>query len=158
MYRASAIFVGVYEPTKQKLLKMFPENLSALAHFVSESCLFVSICCMFLFMYIMIGWSEKFTELVVWSLKVFNSANSVVVNQDACSSHHSNLKTFWCMFLGIIFPVYFTLCEVLVYHLCKLKHCFLVFNGNLLSYSTLKLKIWHCKLLFWIKFCFPNFM
>ncbi|KAM5577545.1 hypothetical protein ABKV19_008074, partial [Rosa sericea] len=31
---ASAIFVGVYEPTKQKLLKMFPENLSALPHFV----------------------------------------------------------------------------------------------------------------------------
>ncbi|CAL5348641.1 unnamed protein product [Camellia sinensis] len=29
---ASAIFVGVYEPTKQKLLKSFPENLSALAH------------------------------------------------------------------------------------------------------------------------------
>ncbi|RWR95622.1 Mitochondrial carrier protein [Cinnamomum micranthum f. kanehirae] len=29
---ASAIFVGVYEPTKQKLLKIFPENLSALAH------------------------------------------------------------------------------------------------------------------------------
>ncbi|XP_068648079.1 S-adenosylmethionine carrier 1, chloroplastic/mitochondrial-like [Aristolochia californica] len=29
---ASAIFVGIYEPTKQKLLKMFPENLSALAH------------------------------------------------------------------------------------------------------------------------------
>ncbi|KAI3952670.1 hypothetical protein MKX01_013632 [Papaver californicum] len=29
---ASAIFVGVYEPTKQKLLKMFPENLSAFAH------------------------------------------------------------------------------------------------------------------------------
>uniref|UniRef100_A0A5B7BLK2 S-adenosylmethionine carrier 1 n=1 Tax=Davidia involucrata TaxID=16924 RepID=A0A5B7BLK2_DAVIN len=29
---ASAIFVGVYEPTKQKLLKTFPENLSALAH------------------------------------------------------------------------------------------------------------------------------
>ncbi|KAI4325877.1 hypothetical protein MLD38_031241 [Melastoma candidum] len=29
---ASAIFVGVYEPTKQKLLKMFPENLSAVAH------------------------------------------------------------------------------------------------------------------------------
>lgn len=28
---ASAVFVGVYEPTKQKLLKMFPENLSALA-------------------------------------------------------------------------------------------------------------------------------
>lgn len=36
VYRASAIFVGVYEPTKQKLLKMFPENLSALAHFVRE--------------------------------------------------------------------------------------------------------------------------
>ncbi|PRQ32899.1 hypothetical protein RchiOBHm_Chr5g0051521 [Rosa chinensis] len=33
MYRASAVFVGVYEPTKQKLLEMFPENLSALAHF-----------------------------------------------------------------------------------------------------------------------------
>lgn len=33
--RASAIFVGVYEPTKQKLLKSFPENLSALAHLVS---------------------------------------------------------------------------------------------------------------------------
>ncbi|KAF9609947.1 hypothetical protein IFM89_019350 [Coptis chinensis] len=29
---ASAIFVGVYEPAKQKLLKIFPENLSALAH------------------------------------------------------------------------------------------------------------------------------
>lgn len=29
---ASAVFVGVYEPTKQKLLKAFPENLSALAH------------------------------------------------------------------------------------------------------------------------------
>ncbi|GLT68923.1 hypothetical protein SLA2020_411160 [Shorea laevis] len=29
---ASALFVGVYEPTKQKLLKMFPENLSAFAH------------------------------------------------------------------------------------------------------------------------------
>nr|DAD47315.1 TPA_asm: hypothetical protein HUJ06_017252 [Nelumbo nucifera] len=30
--RASAIFVGVYEPTKQKLLQSFPENLSAVAH------------------------------------------------------------------------------------------------------------------------------
>ncbi|XP_048131620.1 S-adenosylmethionine carrier 1, chloroplastic/mitochondrial-like isoform X1 [Rhodamnia argentea] len=29
---ASALFVGVYEPAKQKLLRMFPENLSALAH------------------------------------------------------------------------------------------------------------------------------
>ncbi|XP_027089484.2 S-adenosylmethionine carrier 1, chloroplastic/mitochondrial-like isoform X1 [Coffea arabica] len=29
---ASAIFVGVYEPTKQMLLKSFPESLSALAH------------------------------------------------------------------------------------------------------------------------------
>ncbi|KAL4575266.1 hypothetical protein LXL04_022108 [Taraxacum kok-saghyz] len=29
---ASALFVGVYEPTKQKLLKLFPENLSAVAH------------------------------------------------------------------------------------------------------------------------------
>ncbi|XP_009767596.1 probable S-adenosylmethionine carrier 2, chloroplastic [Nicotiana sylvestris] len=29
---ASAIFVGVYEPTKRKLLESFPENLSALAH------------------------------------------------------------------------------------------------------------------------------
>ncbi|XP_058111343.1 S-adenosylmethionine carrier 1, chloroplastic/mitochondrial isoform X2 [Magnolia sinica] len=29
---ASAIFIGVYEPTKQKLLKIFPENLSAFAH------------------------------------------------------------------------------------------------------------------------------
>nr|XP_016466134.1 PREDICTED: S-adenosylmethionine carrier 1, chloroplastic/mitochondrial-like [Nicotiana tabacum] len=29
---ASAIFVGVYEPAKQKLLKMLPENLSAVAH------------------------------------------------------------------------------------------------------------------------------
>ncbi|KAL6316672.1 hypothetical protein AAG906_019585 [Vitis piasezkii] len=29
---ASAIFVGVYEPTKQKLLKTIPENLSAFAH------------------------------------------------------------------------------------------------------------------------------
>ncbi|GLU13220.1 hypothetical protein SLE2022_298650 [Rubroshorea leprosula] len=32
---ASALFVGVYEPTKQKLLKMFPENLSAFAHFTA---------------------------------------------------------------------------------------------------------------------------
>ncbi|KAI5654600.1 hypothetical protein M9H77_31787 [Catharanthus roseus] len=32
---ASAIFVGVYEPTKQKLLKSFPDNLSALAHLVA---------------------------------------------------------------------------------------------------------------------------
>ncbi|KAL6639100.1 hypothetical protein ACP70R_022830 [Stipagrostis hirtigluma subsp. patula] len=29
---ASAIFVGVYEPTKRKLLEMFPESLSAIAH------------------------------------------------------------------------------------------------------------------------------
>ncbi|GAA0165837.1 mitochondrial carrier protein [Lithospermum erythrorhizon] len=29
---ASAIFIGVYEPAKQKLLKTIPENLSALAH------------------------------------------------------------------------------------------------------------------------------
>ncbi|GLT44074.1 hypothetical protein SLA2020_179910 [Shorea laevis] len=29
---ASALFVGVYEPTKQKLLKMVPENFSAVAH------------------------------------------------------------------------------------------------------------------------------
>ncbi|KAK1259383.1 hypothetical protein QJS04_geneDACA005469 [Acorus gramineus] len=29
---ASAIFVGVYEPSKQKLLKIFPEHLSAVAH------------------------------------------------------------------------------------------------------------------------------
>ncbi|PIN02842.1 Mitochondrial carrier protein PET8 [Handroanthus impetiginosus] len=29
---ASALFIGVYEPTKQKLLKIFPENLSAIAH------------------------------------------------------------------------------------------------------------------------------
>ncbi|XP_010542981.1 PREDICTED: probable S-adenosylmethionine carrier 2, chloroplastic isoform X2 [Tarenaya hassleriana] len=29
---ASAIFIGVYEPAKQKLLKLLPENLSAFAH------------------------------------------------------------------------------------------------------------------------------
>ncbi|GER48992.1 mitochondrial carrier protein [Striga asiatica] len=29
---ASAVFVGVYEPAKQKLLRSFPENLSAVAH------------------------------------------------------------------------------------------------------------------------------
>ncbi|XP_057974505.1 S-adenosylmethionine carrier 1, chloroplastic/mitochondrial-like isoform X3 [Malania oleifera] len=29
---ASAVFLGVYEPAKQKLLKTFPENLSAFAH------------------------------------------------------------------------------------------------------------------------------
>ncbi|KAH7860449.1 hypothetical protein Vadar_013542 [Vaccinium darrowii] len=29
---ASALFVGVYEPAKQTLLKIFPENLSAVAH------------------------------------------------------------------------------------------------------------------------------
>ncbi|KAM5574838.1 hypothetical protein ABKV19_014004, partial [Rosa sericea] len=31
---ASTIFVGVYEPTKQKLLKSLPENFSALVHLV----------------------------------------------------------------------------------------------------------------------------
>ncbi|KAI9109763.1 hypothetical protein K1719_019393 [Acacia pycnantha] len=31
---ASALFVGVYEPVKQTLSRIFPENLSALAHFV----------------------------------------------------------------------------------------------------------------------------
>lgn len=35
IFRASAIFVGVYEPAKQQLLKSLPENLSALAHLVS---------------------------------------------------------------------------------------------------------------------------
>nr|XP_010915071.1 S-adenosylmethionine carrier 1, chloroplastic/mitochondrial [Elaeis guineensis] len=29
---ASAVFVGIYEPTKRKLLEIFPENLSAFAH------------------------------------------------------------------------------------------------------------------------------
>ncbi|XP_042019015.1 S-adenosylmethionine carrier 1, chloroplastic/mitochondrial-like isoform X1 [Salvia splendens] len=29
---ASALFIGVYEPTKQKLLDIFPQNLSAVAH------------------------------------------------------------------------------------------------------------------------------
>ena len=33
--RASALFVGVYEPAKKKLLKIRPENLSAVAHLVS---------------------------------------------------------------------------------------------------------------------------
>ncbi|GJN06200.1 hypothetical protein PR202_ga23904 [Eleusine coracana subsp. coracana] len=32
---ASAIFVGVYEPTKRKLLDTLPENLSAVAHFTA---------------------------------------------------------------------------------------------------------------------------
>jgi solute carrier family 25 S-adenosylmethionine transporter 26 len=31
---ASALFFGVYEPTKQKLLKVLPDNLSAVAHLV----------------------------------------------------------------------------------------------------------------------------
>ncbi|XP_057754707.1 phosphoenolpyruvate/phosphate translocator 3, chloroplastic-like isoform X5 [Arachis stenosperma] len=30
--RASTLFIGVYEPMKQKLLRMFSENLSAFAH------------------------------------------------------------------------------------------------------------------------------
>jgi hypothetical protein len=34
-FRASALFVGIYEPTKRKLLDVFPENLSAVAHLVS---------------------------------------------------------------------------------------------------------------------------
>ncbi|KAL3627723.1 putative S-adenosylmethionine carrier 2, chloroplastic [Castilleja foliolosa] len=29
---ASALFIGVYEPTKKKLLEIFPENMSAVAH------------------------------------------------------------------------------------------------------------------------------
>uniref|UniRef100_A0A0D9ZY29 Mitochondrial carrier protein n=2 Tax=Oryza TaxID=4527 RepID=A0A0D9ZY29_9ORYZ len=32
---ASAVFVGIYEPTKRKLLETFPENLSAVAHFTA---------------------------------------------------------------------------------------------------------------------------
>ncbi|XP_051139588.1 S-adenosylmethionine carrier 1, chloroplastic/mitochondrial-like isoform X2 [Andrographis paniculata] len=32
---ASALFIGVYEPTKQKLLNIFPENFSAVAHLVA---------------------------------------------------------------------------------------------------------------------------
>lgn len=32
---ASALFVGVYEPVKQTLSRIFPENLSALAHFTA---------------------------------------------------------------------------------------------------------------------------
>lgn len=34
MHRASALFVGVYEPVKQKLLRIFPESLSAFSHLV----------------------------------------------------------------------------------------------------------------------------
>nr|ACU24155.1 unknown [Glycine max] len=34
---ASAIFIGVYEPTKQQLLKSLPENLSAVAHFAARA-------------------------------------------------------------------------------------------------------------------------
>lgn len=33
--RASAVFVGIYEPTKQKLLEIFPEKFSAVAHLVT---------------------------------------------------------------------------------------------------------------------------
>ena len=33
-YRASAIFVGVYEPMKRKLLDVFPDHLSSVAHLV----------------------------------------------------------------------------------------------------------------------------
>ncbi|GER29364.1 mitochondrial carrier protein [Striga asiatica] len=43
---ASALFVGVYEPTKQKLLKIIPENFSAVAHLVN---LFFFPCFIFLF-------------------------------------------------------------------------------------------------------------
>ncbi|XP_061345174.1 S-adenosylmethionine carrier 1, chloroplastic/mitochondrial-like [Gastrolobium bilobum] len=32
---ASAIFIGVYEPTKQKLLKSLPDHLSSVAHFAA---------------------------------------------------------------------------------------------------------------------------
>jgi hypothetical protein len=38
--RASALFVGIYEPTKRKLLDVFPENLSAVAHLVSPHTLY----------------------------------------------------------------------------------------------------------------------
>ncbi|GKC85298.1 S-adenosylmethionine carrier 1, chloroplastic/mitochondrial-like protein isoform X2, partial [Tanacetum coccineum] len=34
---ASAIFIGVYEPKKQKLLKSWPENINALAHLTACS-------------------------------------------------------------------------------------------------------------------------
>ena len=32
--RASAVFVGVYEPVKRTLLNFFPDHLSSLAHLV----------------------------------------------------------------------------------------------------------------------------
>ncbi|XP_063948842.1 S-adenosylmethionine carrier 1, chloroplastic/mitochondrial [Daucus carota subsp. sativus] len=35
---ASALFIGVYEPAKKKLLEMFPEDLSALAHLSAGAC------------------------------------------------------------------------------------------------------------------------
>jgi hypothetical protein len=41
--RASPLFVGIYEPTKRKLLDMFPEILSAVAHLVSPNTLYVGL-------------------------------------------------------------------------------------------------------------------
>ena len=41
---ASAIFIGVYEPTKEKLLKIIHENLSALAHIVLLEELLLLLC------------------------------------------------------------------------------------------------------------------
>lgn len=40
---ATAVFVGVYEPTKQKLLKSLPENVNALAHLVRITTNHVSV-------------------------------------------------------------------------------------------------------------------
>lgn len=40
---ATAIFVGIYEPTKQTLLNSLPENLNALAHLVRFTTNHVSV-------------------------------------------------------------------------------------------------------------------
>lgn len=93
VYRASAIFVGVYEPTKQKLLKMFPENLSALAHFVRETCLFLYLC----FMHS--PWEHG--DWVVWEVYsayclmyegLWQYKQCCCQPQDARLWHYSNLK------------------------------------------------------------------
>lgn len=73
--RASALFVGIYEPTKRKLLDMFPENLSAVAHLVSPYTLYVGLAdwlqqgTLFFFYFVMFTVASLSMALITLKLK-----------------------------------------------------------------------------------------
>lgn len=115
VYRASAIFVGVYEPTKQKLLKMFPENLSALAHFVRETCLFLYLC----FMYS--PWEHD--DWVVW--EVYSAY--CLMYEGLWQYKQLLLSASGCSFMTLIKPQ---------------KHFDACFLGSVFLYISHYLKLW----------------